>query len=96
MKPISFKEQNSIMGADQPQYLPLPACRHKDEQGSVTSCWGLSWKDLIKIIFSRRIYLTLATFNHPIQPQKLTLDNPSLSIKVDTDKPKILFPNRYG
>lgn len=79
MKPITFKGQNYIMGTTQPEYLPLPTCRYKNEWGHVTSCWHFSWRDLVTIVFTRKIYLTLATFNKPIQPQKLTTFNPTIN-----------------
>ena len=77
MNPINFKGQNSIMGAGQPEYQPLPTMRHKDESGKVTSCWRLSPKERFKLLFTGRIYLTLMTFNKPIQPQLLSLEFPN-------------------
>jgi hypothetical protein len=79
MEPVIFTQCNAVMGKDQPEYLPLPVCIHKDGQGHVTSCWRFTWKELFKVLFTGKIYLTLATFNSPIQPQKLTVYNPCWS-----------------
>ena len=74
MKPIKFKQSNFIYGVDQPQYIPLPAHRAGDKEGAVTSCWSLSFWERMKVLFTGTIYLTLWTFNQPIQPQKLHLE----------------------
>lgn len=38
MKPINFKEQNTVFAENQPEYLALPAWR--SSRGVVVSCWG--------------------------------------------------------
>lgn len=74
MTPIRFKECNITFGADQPEYQPLPAFR--DEDGNVVSCWRLSWRERIRLLFTGRIYLVTLTFKAPIQPILPTLTNP--------------------
>jgi hypothetical protein len=66
MKPIKFKEQNVIYAEDQPEYLPLPA--FKTKEGNVTCCWNLSLKERIKILFTGNLWLSVLTFNQPLQP----------------------------
>ena len=72
MKPIKFKESNIVFGEDQPEYQPLPAHRCKD--GQVISCWGLTLREKIKVLFTGKVYLSLHTFNQPIQPQLVSID----------------------
>lgn len=67
MKPLEFPQQNVVYAANQPEYLPLPAYRTTD--GSVTSCWGLTWRERMRVLFTGRIYWTQLTFNGPLQPQ---------------------------
>jgi len=55
---------------DQPEYLPLPAWR--DADGTVVTRWRLSLKERVQILFTGDLWLTLMTFNHPLQPVKLT------------------------
>jgi hypothetical protein len=74
MNPIKFKEQNCIIAKEQPQYLQLPA--YKSDDGIVTTCWKLSFSERIKILISGNIWIELMTFNHPIQPQRLSINNP--------------------
>jgi hypothetical protein len=59
---------------DQPEYLPLPAWR--DANGTVVTRWRLSLKERIRVLFTGDLWLTLMTFNHPLQPVKLTTDCP--------------------
>lgn len=72
-KPYPEGSELVVYGKDQPQYLPLPAIRHNDEMGCVTSCWYLSFKERLKLLFTGRVYLQLATFGHSIQPQLMSL-----------------------
>lgn len=77
MKPIGFKEQNTVFAVDQPQYLPLPAHRDEGRQGRVTSCWQLSWKERWRVLFNGRLWLTQFTFHDPLQPQRPSVDKPA-------------------
>ena len=48
MKPVKFKERNATIAKDQHEYNNLPA---HIEDGVVTSCWSLSWKERFKVLF---------------------------------------------
>lgn len=74
MKPIEFTEQNCVFAKDQPEYLPLPA--HKTVDGLIISCWSLSWRERIKVLFIGRIWWSVMTFNHPLQPLMSSVDSP--------------------
>lgn len=69
-----FKECNVTFAENQPEYLPLPA--HKTKDGEVTSCWKLSFKERMRVLFGGRIFLTLLTFNHPLQPIMMSTKKP--------------------
>ncbi len=68
MKPVQTPETNATYAEQQPQYLDLPV--HKSEDGRVTSCWELSDEDFATVMRTRRIFLTVLTFNKPLQPQR--------------------------
>jgi len=72
MKPVKFYGQNCTFAEDQPQYTPLPA--FKDEEGNVVTCWELSNEDFEKLVETRRIYLSVKTFNNPLQPLFMSAD----------------------
>lgn len=74
MEPVKFEGMNVVFAKDQPEYNPLPA--HIAEDGHVTSCWKLSLRERIHILLSSKIYISILTFNKPLQPQKLSLENP--------------------
>jgi len=72
MKPIEFKEQNVVFAKDQKEYQPLPALKFED--GEVLTCWKLSWKELLRVVFTRKIWVAQLSFNNPLQPQFVTTD----------------------
>ena len=55
-----------VYAEDQPEYLPLPVLKHPS--GKVISCWKLNFKELIRLIITRRLYIAILTFNSPLQP----------------------------
>lgn len=72
MKPIDFKGTNVVYAENQPEYNPLPA--FKAENGVMVTCWKLSQEDFEKIVETKKIYLSVMTFNNPLQPVYLTTD----------------------
>ena len=74
MKPIKFEEHNRVYGKNQPEYIPLPAWA--SDEGTVVTCWKLSWKNLVKVIFTRRVWMCALTFNQPLQPVRLDTKKP--------------------
>lgn len=74
MIPIEFPEQNCVYAKDQPEYLPLPV--HKTPDGMVISCWALTWRERFKMLFTGRMWWSVLTFNHPLQPQLPSVDKP--------------------
>ena len=74
MKPVEFKEQNCVYAEHQPEYLPLPS--HKTEDGTVISCWKLSFKERLKTLFKGRVWFSVMTFNKPLQPQLPSIESP--------------------
>ena len=71
MKPTKFKEQNCTYAENQPEYLPLPA--FKDEQGVIISCWKLSFKERLIILFKGELWLSLMSFNKPLTPSFMSV-----------------------
>ena len=74
MQPITFKQCNASFAKNQDQYIELPVFRTTD--GMVISCWKMTWKERLKAAFTGKIFLTLLTFNYPLQPQLLQVDSP--------------------
>jgi len=68
MKPVHFPGSNCEFAADQLEYLPLPA--RKDLDGEVTTCWELTWRERLAVFCTGRLWWTVLTFNHPLQPQR--------------------------
>jgi len=74
MKPIKFKQQNVTYAEKQDEYLDLPA--YKAEDGYMVSCWELTLRERIKMLFTGCVWVHMWTFNQPLQPQSVTIDSP--------------------
>ncbi len=85
MKPVNFKEYTTIYAKNQEPYLPLPAFQHKDDWQCVSSCWGLSFMERVKLLFIGRMWVTMPTFGKPLTPVRLSVNNP---IKEDSHHAK--------
>jgi hypothetical protein len=68
MKPVEFKGMNTVFGAEQPEYQPLPALMLPGPQGEVITCWEMTEEELQAITQSKRIYFKQLTFRQPFQP----------------------------
>ena len=71
---MTFKEQNVIYAKDQPEYLPLPA--YKTEDGEMVCCWGLSLGERLRVLFTGKLWMSVLTFNYPLQPLLLRVSKP--------------------
>lgn len=75
MKPIEFKEQNVVFAKDQPEYQPLPARRCDDTENiPVISCWKMSFKERLIVLFTGKVWLNLLSFGKPLTPSFLTVN----------------------
>ena len=74
MKPIKFKHQNTVFAEDQPEYNPLPALKIAGYKGETISCWKLSFKERIKVLFFGRVWMSLSMFGRPLTPSYLCVN----------------------
>ena len=79
MKPISPVVPGMVLpevtyAKDQPQYIPLPG--YRDAEGVILTRWQLSWKERLQALFGGCIWLSVMTFNRPLQPVKLETQCP--------------------
>jgi len=74
MEPIQFKEVNTVFAKDQPEYLPLPAYT---DGNRVISCWYLTWKERLRVLFTGKLWLHQLTFAQKLQPQLLQVESPT-------------------
>ena len=65
-----------VFAKDQPEYLPLPAA--VESNGRVTTRWKLTWRERFKLFFTGDLWLEVLTFNRPLQPVKLSVEEPAL------------------
>lgn len=69
MEAIKFKGCNN--------YLKLPSSLNR-ENGTIITCYKLSCMDLLKVFFTRKIWLGQVTFDKPFNPQKLSVNRKDL------------------
>ena len=74
MIPIEFDGVNCVYAKDQPEYLPLPV--HRTDDGTVVSCWRLTWPERLQVLFSGCMWYSVLTFNESLQPQRPSVQNP--------------------
>ncbi len=84
MKPIEFKEQNVTYAKDQPEYQPLPAFKSDTPQGEVISCWKLTIRERLILLFTGRLWVSLMTFNRPLTPSYFTVKKSEVLITNET------------
>ena len=72
MKPVKFKQCNVIYAENQPEYQPLPAYKNKSDLGEVVSCWEMSFRERLKVLFTGKVYVSLLSFNMPLTPSFLS------------------------
>ena len=73
MKPVKFKQCNVIYTENQPEYQPLPAYKNKSDLGEVVSCWEMSFRERLKVLFTGKVYVSLLSFNRPLTPSFLSI-----------------------
>ena len=73
MEPIDFKGSNIIFAEHQDEYNNLPAY-HNVKEGKVTICYKLTFIEVIILLFNRKLWVSIMTFNKPLQPQLLSVN----------------------
>jgi len=74
MKPIDFEHRNVIFAENQPEYMSLPALKLDTHEGEVISCWDLSFKERLKILFTGKVWMSLMMFGKPVTPSFLSVN----------------------
>lgn len=88
MKPIALNPprdiggRNVVYGADQPEYLPLPAWTDGQQ---VIERWRLSWRDRLRALLGGDLFIHVQTFGQPIQPIIVSFDWSDLDSGEDSD-----------
>ena len=91
MELLEFPEQNIVFANDPPQYRPLPAYRYPgDAEGRIVCCWGLTWRERLRLFVSGRIWHEILTFGHSLQPQLLAVDKPRMGPPLPDPTPSLL------
>lgn len=87
MKPVPFKHQNTVFAEDQPEYQPLPALKLNTPEGEVISCWKLSFRERLRVLFLGRVWLSLFSFNQDLTPSYLAVNRTEVFSLPDDSTP---------
>ena len=85
MNPIEFPEVNCTYAKDQPEYLPLPVFKSYTPEGECVSCWQLSWRERLKVLWTGKLWLSMLTFHKPLTPVLPTVNKSDLIRTMPTD-----------
>jgi hypothetical protein len=92
MKAIEFPEMNAVLGANQPEYSPLPVhieyCRDgegeliTDKEGKtipqeMTCCLELSDEEIAEMVRTKQLFFTQAVFGEKFHPIRMSTQKPS-------------------
>jgi len=96
MKPVEFKHQNVVFAKDQKEYQPLPALKLNTTEGEVISCWRMSFKERMKVLFTGKVWISLMSFNKPLTPSYMSVNRKDV-FSIPEDQPKKIFqtPKEY-
>ena len=77
MKAVKFDEVNVIYAENQEEYESLPVFKpENDEYGLIVACFELSPDELKSVSENGKIWLSVLTFNNPLQPVLLSAHKP--------------------
>lgn len=85
MHPIEFPEHNAVFAKDQPPYKPLPVFKEESSRGELISCWQLSWRERLRILYTGKLWLAMLTFNKPPMPMLPTTQKSDVLQKLDPE-----------
>ena len=101
MKAVEFTEQNIVLGANQPQYIPLHA--YISPLSDMTVCFELDEDEVKQLQEDQRIFIRRLTFGHRAQPMFCTTRKPKFSSShktvyddYHTIKMKSEAPNKFS
>jgi len=78
MKPINFSKYTQILRGQQMDDLPALTTNYEGYGPAIISCWHLSFCEWLKLLFNRRVYLTVVGTHHP--PVLLTTDPDEIGV----------------
>jgi len=85
MKPIEFEGANVVYAENQEEYQSLPA--FKDDDGTVVTCWELSPEEIKQISETGKLWLSVMSFNKPLQPVLLSTNRDDVLIYNEITEP---------
>ena len=70
------------------EYRTLGGIKIGDEGGTLTFLFGLTWRERLRLIFGRGVYVSQMTFGGPLQPLRVDVDEPEFVAEWRTTRSK--------
>lgn len=77
MTAVEFPEQNMVVAKNQAPYLPLPAKISGSPDGLMAVCYRLTFWEIAKLIFTRKLWIETLTFHRSITPLRPSVHEPN-------------------
>lgn len=76
MIPVSFPQENAVLGYGQDEYQPLPVHLTSSPDGRMTMCFRLSPAEIEEIVRTKTLWVMQLTFGHSFQPIACSTQRP--------------------
>lgn len=81
MKSIEFEDVNVRFAENQEEYQTLPALRVGDDCDTIITCWGLSFMERLRLLFTGRIWMSEKNFHNDLTPRFFSTKRKEVYIK---------------
>jgi len=82
---MEFEGQNKVFAADQDCYGNLPSHQSDDDNGFVTACWSMSWRERLAVFWNGCVWCQVLTYGQRLQPTKVSAQKPQLAGEKDDE-----------
>jgi hypothetical protein len=69
-----------VLGADQPQYQPLPALLGGGTKCQVITRWKMGWRERVRLLLTGNLWIVVMTFGMPYPPMLVDTQSPKDTI----------------
>ena len=76
MNVTKFLGCNTVYAKDQPQYYPLPCMKLGGPEGQIITCWKITLRERIRVLFTGEVWLSVLTYGKPLQPLHMQVGLP--------------------
>lgn len=79
MTAVEFPQSNTIVAKDQPEYTPLPALLSGHPCGQMATCYRLTFRERLKLLWYGKLWIETLTFHRGVTPIRPSVNEPDWS-----------------